>query len=71
MFVVDYCVFCYRPGNSFKDILQEHNDQLEISHDVDCPHQLVTVRRRHLWEDLNKLLSKPYYRLELPVKVKI
>ena len=36
---------------------------------LDDPHQLITVRRRHIWSDTKRVFSKPYANLVLPVKV--
>ena len=51
------------------ELLSDHVHQLSLKNGPDDPHQLITVRRRHIWSDTKPCFSKPYYNFVCPVKV--
>ena len=58
-------------GDSSKtatEVLTAHVREISLPDNPD-PHQLITVRRRHIWSDTKQVFSKPYANLVLPVKV--
>ena len=51
------------------EVLTSHVREISLPDNPDDPHQLITVRRRHIWSDTKRGFSKPYANLVLPVKV--
>ena len=49
--------------------MTSHLRQIGLTNDLDDPHQIITVRRRHIWSDTKRIFSKPYANLTQPVKV--
>ena len=51
------------------EVMSQHVKDLDLHDGVDDPHQLVTVRRRHIWDDIKRCFKKPYTKHALPLKV--
>lgn len=51
------------------EVLSQHVKELDLHDGLDDPHQLVTVRRRHIWDDIKRCFQKPYTKHTLPLKV--
>jgi len=67
-----FCVICSVPGDSSKtasEVLITHVRTIGLTNNPDYPHQLITVRRRHIWSDTKQVLGKPYANLTFPVEV--
>ena len=65
-------LFCSVAGDSSKtaaEVLTAHVREISLPDNPDDPHQLITVRRRHIWSDTKRVFNKPYVDLILPVKV--
>ena len=54
---------------ALSDILQKHVEDLQLQCGLDDPHQLVTVRRKHIWSDIKRCFSKQYTNFTLPLRV--
>ena len=58
--------FCSVAGDSSKtaaEVLTAHVREISLPDHPDDPHQLITVRRRHIWSDTKRAFSKPYANL--------
>ena len=56
-----FCVICSVPGDSSKtasEVLTAHVRTIGLTNNPDYPHQLITVRRRHIWSDTKRVLGK-------------
>lgn len=51
------------------DLLEQHVSAFNLSYNPDSPHQSITVRRRYIWNDVQRCFSKPYTNLKVPIKV--
>lgn len=69
----DVSVLLYRDleGSTLKlvDILGDHVKALNLDCSPESPHQSITVRRRHIWNDVQRCVRKTYTNLKLPIRI--
>ena len=51
------------------EILHKHVEDLQFRCGLDDPHQLVTVRRKHIWSDVKRCFGKVYTNFTLPLRI--
>ena len=56
-------------SHTLSDILQKHVEELQLQCGLDDPHQLVTVRRKHIWSDVKRCFDKAYMNFNLPLRI--
>ena len=50
-------------------LLNNHVSALKLSYDPDSPHQSITVKRRHIWGDVQRCFRKLDTNMKLPFRV--
>ena len=68
MFQFYFIINC-RSSPTLSHILHKHVDDLQLQCGLDDPHQLVTVRRKHIWSDVKRCFSKGYTNVTLPLRI--